>query len=101
MTKQIKFIVKIPIPQQQQNENEVVEYKTFPFSSIEDVATFLEITPNTLYSFRTKRLKLKHQCKKKLDGILIEKVPVYYSSKPNVEKIEKERIEFQQSKILL
>ena len=58
MPKQEKFLVRIPKPE---NENEFNEYR---FSTIEEVSKFLEITPNTIYSLRTKRLKLVHTDKK-------------------------------------
>lgn len=92
--KQNKFVVKIPIP-----DSDPVAYKEFYFPSIEDTAKFLEITKNTLYSYRTGRLKLKHNSSKKLKGIIVEKLDVYYTSKPNTTLIEESIQNFQKSKL--
>ena len=92
MPKQEKFLVRIPKPE---NENEFNEYR---FSTIEEVSKFLEITPNTIYSLRTKWLKLVHTDKKKLQGVTIEKLNVFYPAKKNEEKIREEINEFRKIK---
>ena len=92
MTKQQKFLVKIP---KADNPEEFTEHK---FSTIEDIANFLEVSPNTLYSLRTGRLKMVHTTKKKLEGVQVEKIPVFYASKRNQEEINKEIVEYRKRK---
>ena len=92
MVKQDKFLVKIPKPD---NPEEFVEHR---FATIEDIATFLEVSANTLYSLRTGRLKMVHTTKKKLEGVQVEKIPVYYASKRNQAEINKEIEEFRKRK---
>ncbi len=84
--KQEKFLLKIP------DGDNFVEHK---FNTINELCEFLNITHNTAYSLRSKRLKLKHKNKKHLEGIQIEKIPVFYSSKPNTEEVEKNKEEYQ------
>jgi CRISPR/Cas system-associated protein Cas10 (large subunit of type III CRISPR-Cas system) len=83
--KQEKFLLKIP-----DGEN-FIEHK---FDTINHLCEFLNITHNTAYSLRSQRLKLKHKNKKHLEGIRIEKIPVFYSSKPNTEEIEKTKEDY-------
>jgi hypothetical protein len=92
MTKQQKFLVKIP---KADNPEEFTEHK---FATIEDIANFLEVSPNTLYSLRTGRLKMVHTTKKKLEGVQVEKIPVFYASKRNQEEINKEIVEYRKRK---
>lgn len=90
--KQDKFMVTIPIIKDDGSLSTETEKKYFP--TIESVCKYLEVTPNTVYALRTKRLKLKHSSKKHLEGINIEKIPVYYTSKKNNEEIENNRNTF-------
>lgn len=77
MVKQLKYKIKIPIPSSE-NETSYIEKS---FASIPEVATFLKISTNTLYSFRSGRLKCIHSEKKILSGIIIEKLDVEYNGK--------------------
>lgn len=92
MVKQDKFIVRVPKPE---NADEFTEHR---FSTIDDISKFLEVSPNTLYSLRSQRLKLVHTSKKKLAGVTIEKIPVYYPAKRNVEEINKQIEDFRKRK---
>ena len=91
--KQEKFLVRIPKPD---DENSFNEYK---FSTIQEVSDFLEISQNTIYSLRTKRLKLVHTDKTKLQGVTIEKIPVFYPSKKNEDKPKEDIIEYRKRTI--
>ena len=90
--KQDKFLVRVP-----DAENPVI-FTEHRFSTIEDVAKFLEVSANTLYSLRSGRLKMVHTTKKKLEGVQIEKLPVYYPAKRNIDQINKEIIDFRKRK---
>jgi hypothetical protein len=92
MVKQYKFLVKIP---KVDNESDFNEYK---FSTIEEVSNFLEISPNTIYSLRTHRLKFVHSNKKILQGVTIEKIKVFYPAKKDEDKIREEINEFRKRK---
>lgn len=90
--KQDKFLVRIP---KAENPEEFTEHK---FATIEEISKFLEVSKNTLYSLRTHRLKLVHSNKQKLQGVTIEKLPVYYASKRNQEEINREIEDFRKRK---
>jgi hypothetical protein len=90
MVKQNKF--KLSIPDPSDNTKELHYF----FTSVRDVCQFLEISPNSLYSLATGRLKCVHSNKKRLTGIKVEKIPVYYSTKPDNNKIETEIKEFRE-----
>jgi hypothetical protein len=112
MPKQQKFLVRIPLPEtpdkadkpdkppDEFSEHKFSEHKfsEHKFTTIKEIANFLEVTPNTIYSLRTKRLKLKHADKKKLQGITIEKINVYYPSKKNEVRIKEEINEYRKRK---
>ena len=93
MTKQNKFLLKMPIP-----FTDPLEYQETKFSSISELCDFLEITPNTAYSLRSGRLKLCHNSKKRLEGIIVEKIPFFYSSKKDEKKIADDILKFRMSK---
>lgn len=79
--KQDKFIVKIPL-----NET---EYKETRFKTQKEVCEFLDIKPNTLISLMSGRLQLVHSDKKKLKGIVIEKIPLNTTrNKPSDEELK-------------
>jgi hypothetical protein len=90
--KQNKFLVKIPKPD---NPEEFSEHR---FSTIDEIASFLEVSQNTLYSLRTGRLKMVHTSKKKLDGVTIEKLPVFYAAKKNHQEINEKIKDFRKRK---
>ena len=71
--KQNKFKVKIP------NDDGTFIEKQFP--TVKDIATFLNVGINTFNSLKSKRLKLIHENKKFLEGIVIEKIEVDYKGK--------------------
>ena len=89
---QDKFIVKIPT-----NET---EYKETRFKTQQEVCEFLDIKPNTLYSFMSGRLKLKHRENHKLKGIIIERINLN-TAKPKIDEEEEEKkIEEYKKKLL-
>jgi len=94
MVKQMKYIVKIP-----SGDGAVVEKQ---FETTKDIADFLGITENTLYTFRSGRMKMKHKSKKVLEGITVEKIDVVYRGKVGYDDAknkvsEKDKVEFHQS----
>ena len=94
--RQLKFKVSIPNP----NQDDENKYTCYNFASIEDVCQYLEISANTAYALRTGRLKLVHNSKKKLQGVKIEKIDIFYSTKPDLKKIEDEILEYRKKKTL-
>lgn len=79
MTKQLKYKV-------------IVSGKEQLFSTRKEVCDFLEIKESTLYTIMTGSTKLKASKLQKLMGIQVEKLDVYYHSKPSIEMIEKEAL---------
>ena len=65
------------------------------FESNQAVADFLEVSLNTIHSLKSGRLQKKHSSKKKLENIVIEKIPVYYPAKPSIQKVEETTEEYQ------
>ena len=90
-----QFIVKIPNPEKPE------EHKEITFNSKQEVADFLGVTPNTVYTYSSGRMKLLHKSKKKLEGISITRVdlpsknPQPKKEKKTEEEIEAEKKEFQ------
>ena len=88
---QLKFKINITT-----EENSVIKY----FSNAKGCAEFLEISLNTFYALRNNKLKLIHQNKKKLKGITVERLPVYYYYKPNIIKQTEDILKYKE-KIML
>ena len=90
-----QFIVKIPNPEKPE------EHKEITFNSKQEVADFLQVTPNTVYTYSSGRMKLLHKSKKKLEGISITRVdlpsknPQPKKEKKTEEEIKAEKKEFQ------
>ena len=89
---QDKFIVKIPI-----NETEFKETK---FKTQQEVCDFLDIKSNTLYSFMSGRLKLKHRENHKLKGIQIERINLNTAKVKVDEEEEEKKIDEYKKKLL-
>ena len=74
--KQLKFKVIIS------SEHEKIEKL---FSTRKDVADYLEIPESTVYSLTKKTAKYKASKLKKLENILVERLDVFYHSKPKAD----------------
>ena len=82
---QIKYKITI--------KNSAVDDKIHFFTTSQRCADFLEISLNTFYALRNNKLKMVHNDTKKLKGIIVERLPVFYYYKPNSDVIkENERI---------
>ena len=87
--KQDKFLVKIPLVEDKS------KYEEVRFKTQSELCTFLEITPNTMYSIIHNRLQFVHLKKQKLKGIIIEKIPLSIKKKVNTTDDIKNNEEYQ------
>lgn len=87
MTKQYKFKITM---------NFQGEQKEFLFATRKEVAEFLEIKPSTLYTIQNGTSKMKKKDMKKLEGIKVERLEVFYNAKPNPEDVDRKILEYQE-----
>lgn len=78
MTKQLKYVVKIPLP----NTNPI-QYKECKFHDKKEVCDYLEIKPNTFMRLSNNTLTFSHKNVQHLKGIIIGKIPVIKNTVEN------------------